>query len=108
MSYRRVAVAATKRNSRTMTISKTEKKAASGEIIARRENRAKSELFRETFRVNHSQRLDALPEGTRRHAATVNPEGYAEEDIPRLVKEVLAEIRAEKEGAEKLANGDRN
>lgn len=93
---------AIKRNSRVITISMPGEMATAAEFLAKRENRTMSELFREAFRVYHSQRLDAIFEETRRYAATVNPDGYTEEDIPRLVKEVRAEMRAERETREAL------
>lgn len=55
-----------------------------------------SELFREAFRTYRSERaVKALQE-----AASIgtgpNPQGYTEQDLPRLLKEVRAELKAER------------
>jgi hypothetical protein len=79
--------------------------AASAEFLARKENRTMSELMREAFRAYKYKRdeISRLIDETAAYAATRNPMGYTEEDIPRLVKEVRAEMRAEKEAKQALA-----
>lgn len=89
----------TSRRSRVFTISMPPEMAASAEALARLENRTMSELFREAFRVYERDPISRLINETATYAATRNPNGYTEEDIPRLVKEVRAEMRAETEAA---------
>jgi len=70
--------------------------AAKAEALAEREGRTLSELFGEAFREYQAAIIDKLwkelEEDPRR-----NPHGYTEEDIPRLIKEVRAEMAAEEE-----------
>jgi predicted transcriptional regulator len=87
----------TNRRSRAFTISMPPEMAASAQALAKQENRTMSELMREAFRAYHGQRIGAIFDEIGRYAATRNPHGYTEEDIPRLVKEVRAEMRAERE-----------
>jgi spore germination cell wall hydrolase CwlJ-like protein len=77
--------------------------AASAEFLAKKENRTMSELLREAFRTYHAQRLGAIFDEIGRYAATRNPNGYTEEDVDRLVHEVRAEMRAEREAGQALA-----
>jgi len=93
----------TKRRSRAFTISMPPEMAASAQALAKQENRTMSELMREAFRAYHGQRIGAIFDEIGRYAATRNPQGYTEEDIPRLVKEVRAEMRAEREAKQALA-----
>jgi hypothetical protein len=58
-----------------------------------------SELLREAFRAYHAQRIAAIFDEIGKYAATRNPNGYTEEDVPRLIKEVRTEMRAEREAA---------
>jgi hypothetical protein len=74
--------------------------AAAAESLAKRENRTMSELFREAFREYHRSRIGLLLDESAKYAASRNPNGYTEEDLPRLVKEVRAEMRAEREAME--------
>jgi predicted DNA-binding protein len=93
----------TARRSRVFTISMPPEMAASAELLAKKENRTMSELMREAFRAYHGQRLGDIFDEIGKYAATRNPMGYTEEDIPRLVKEVRAEMRAEREAKQALA-----
>jgi predicted transcriptional regulator len=90
------------RRSRAFTISMPPEMAASAQALAKQENRTMSELMREAFRAYHGQRIGAIFDEIGRYAATRNPHGYTEEDIPRLVKEVRAEMRAEREAKQAL------
>ena len=90
------------RRSRAFTISMQPEMAASAQALAKQENRTMSELMREAFRAYHGQRIGAIFDEIGRYAATRNPHGYTEEDIPRLVKEVRAEMRAEREAKQAL------
>jgi hypothetical protein len=92
----------TRRRSRVFTISMPPELAASAEALAKQENRSMSELFREAFRIYERDSISRLIDETAAYAATRNPHGYTEEDVVRLVKEVRAEMRAEREAA-KLA-----
>jgi hypothetical protein len=71
--------------------------AARAEAIAKEESRTMSELFREAFRAYQAQRVPQWLQEIGDYAATRNPDGYTEEDVPRIVKEVRAEMRAERE-----------
>ncbi len=85
------------RKSKVYTISLPPELAARAEAIAQSESRTMSEVFRDAFRLWEFQRQDTRKwlDDLRAYAATRNPYGYAEEDIPRLIKEVRAEMRAE-------------
>jgi hypothetical protein len=91
------------RRSRVFTISMPPEVANAAELLAKSENRTMSELFREAFREYHRSRIGLLLEETARYAALRNPNAYTEEDIPRLVKEVRAEMRAEREAKQAVA-----
>jgi hypothetical protein len=77
--------------------------ATAAEFLAKHENRTMSELFREAFRVYHASRIDFIMDETAKYAATRNPHGYTEDDVERLVHEVRAEMRAEREAKQALA-----
>jgi len=85
-----------RRRSRVFTISMPPEMAKAAESLAKQENRTMSELVREAIRVYHAQRIGAIFDEIGRYAATRNPNGYTEEDVPRLIKEVRAEMRAER------------
>jgi len=87
------------RRSRVFSISLPPEMAASAEYLARKENRSISELFRQAFRAYQKDEITRLLDETAAYAATRNPHGYTEEDIPRLVAEVRTEMRAEREAA---------
>ena len=97
-------MATQERKSRVFTMSLPPEMARKVEAIAKLEGKTVSELFRAAFNTYNEARLDRLFEATAAYAATRNPHGYTEEDIPRLVKEVRAEMRAEKEAAEVLTH----
>jgi metal-responsive CopG/Arc/MetJ family transcriptional regulator len=85
------------RKSKVYTISLPPDLAKQAEDIAKSENRTMSELFREAFRVYQQERTRKWLQEVGEYAATRNPYGYIEEDVPRLVKEVRAEMQAERE-----------
>jgi metal-responsive CopG/Arc/MetJ family transcriptional regulator len=85
------------RKSRVYTISLPPDMAKQAEAIAKSESRTMSELFREAFRAYQDNRNRRALEEAAAYRATRNPYSYTEEDIPRLVKEVRAEMRAERE-----------
>jgi CopG family transcriptional regulator/antitoxin EndoAI len=87
-------MATTTRTSKTITISLPPEMAARAEALARSDNRTMSELFREAFRLYYSRHVNESFANIRRYAATRNPMGYTEEDVPRLIKEVRAEEEA--------------
>ena len=91
----------TARRSRVFTISMPPEMAATAEYRAKLENRTISELFREAFRAYDERQVAKFIDEMGEYAKTRNPHGYTEEDIPRLVKEVRAEMRAEREAANK-------
>lgn len=92
-------MAATNRRSRVFTISMPPEMAEKAQALAKYQNRTMSELMREAFRSYNEQRISQLFDELGEYAKTTNPHGYTEEDIPRLVKEVRAEMRAEREAA---------
>ena len=71
------------------------------QALAREENRTMSELMREAFRAYQKDEISRFFDEMGEYAKTRNPDGYTEEDIPRLIKEVRAEMRAEREAAER-------
>src|ERR1700691_1288040 len=73
------------RKSRVFTISLPPDLAARAEAIAKAESRTMSEVFREALRSWQLERTSKWLEGVRTYAATGNPKGYTEEDIPRLI-----------------------
>ncbi len=83
------------RKSKVYTISLPPDMAEQAEAIAKRDSRTMSELFREAFRAFQQERTRKWLQGVGEYAATRNPEGYTEEDVPRLIKEVRAQIQAE-------------
>jgi predicted transcriptional regulator len=89
---------ATRRRSRVFTISMPPEMAKAAKALAKRQNRTMSELMREAFRVYQEGEIKRFFDEI---AKTRNPDGYTEEDIPRLIKEIRAEIRAEREAAER-------
>ncbi len=85
------------RNSKVYTISLPPDLAMRAEELAKRDSRTMSELFREAFRAYYRQQSEATLAEIGEYAATRNPKGYTQEDVPRLIKEVRAEIDSEKE-----------
>lgn len=85
------------RKSKVYTISLPSDMAKQAEAIAKRESRTMSDLFREAFRVYQSERIHRSLQEAAAYGATRNPYGYTEEDIPRIIKEVRAEMRAEQD-----------
>jgi|SRR5713226_8090501 CopG family transcriptional regulator/antitoxin EndoAI len=78
------------RSSKTYTISLPPDLAAKAEYLARRDSRTMSELFREAFRNYYARQTQELFDEAAAYAATRNPHGYTEADVPRLIKEVRA------------------
>jgi hypothetical protein len=72
--------------------------AISAELLAKRENRTVSELFEEAVLAYCRQHSDAILAEINEYAATRNPMGYTEEDVPRLIKEMRAERAFEDKG----------
>lgn len=91
----------TSRHSRVFTISMPPEMAEKATALARSQNRTMSELMREAFRAYSEGRISQVFDEMAEYAKTRNPQGYTEEDIPRLVKEVREEMRAEREAAER-------
>ena len=89
----------TARRSRVFTISMPPEMAEKAQSLARHQNRTMSELMREAFRAYQGDEITRLLDETAAYAATRNPSGYTEEDVERLIHEVRAEMRAEKEAA---------
>ena len=61
--------------------------------MAKRDGRNMSELFREAFRTYYAQQARRMLDEIGEYAANRNP-GYTEADIPRLIQEVRAQVRA--------------
>lgn len=87
------------RRSRVFTISMPPEMAERAQALARNQNRTISELMREAFRAYQRDEISRVFDETAAYAATRNPSGYTEGDIPRLIKEVRAEMKAEREAA---------
>lgn len=98
---RRTAAPSPRRISRVFTISLPPELAARAEAIAKQESRTISEVFREALRAYES--LPPWLEKARAYAATRNPRGYTEEDLPRLIQEIRAEMRTEQQRATRKA-----
>jgi CopG family transcriptional regulator/antitoxin EndoAI len=98
---------ATTRKSRVYTISLPPELADKAEAMAERDSRTMSELFREAFRAYYAQDVHKMLEEIQAYAATRNPAGYTEADIPRLIKEVRAEAQVEKEARAKAQEPQR-
>jgi len=81
----------------TITIALPATMAAKAEALAESEGRTLSELFLEAFRAYQANAFEQWWKELREYADTRNPHGYTEEDIPRLIKEVRAEMAAEEE-----------
>jgi CopG family transcriptional regulator/antitoxin EndoAI len=98
-------MATTSRTSKTYTISLPPELAAKAEYLARRDSRTMSELFREAFRNYYARQTQELFDEAAAYAATRNPHGYTEADVPRLIKEVRASkpIRSTKTRARKVS-----
>lgn len=96
---RRNAAPTPRRISRVFTISLPPELAARAEAIAKEESRTISEVFREALRAYESLQLPPWLEKARAYAVTRNPRGYTEEDLPRLIQEVRAEMRSEQQRA---------
>jgi CopG family transcriptional regulator / antitoxin EndoAI len=79
------------RNSRVYTISLPPELAQKAEALAKRDSRTMSELFREAFRAYYAQQARTTLEEIGEYAASRNPGGYNEADIPRLIQEVRTE-----------------
>jgi CopG family transcriptional regulator/antitoxin EndoAI len=76
------------RTSRVYTISLPPELAQKAEALAKRDSRTMSELFREAFRAYYAQQARKTLEEIGEYAASQNPGGYTEADVPRLIKEV--------------------
>jgi len=86
----------TARRSRAFTISMPPDMAAAAQALAKLENRTMSELMREAFRAYDKRQVARFIDEMGEYAKTRNPHGYTEEDIPRLIAEVRAEMRGER------------
>jgi len=82
---------ATARKSRVYTISLPPELAQKAEALAQRDSRTMSELFREAFRTYSAQQARTTLDELGEYAAGLNPKGYTEVDVPRLIKMVRAE-----------------
>ena len=76
------------RTSRVYTISLPPELAQKAEALAKRDSRTMSELFREAFRAYYAQQARKTLEEIGEYAASQNPAGYTEADVPRLIEEV--------------------
>lgn len=85
-----------KRKSKVYTISLPPDLAKQAESIAKNESRTMSEVFREGIRSLQRERIRKILIEGAAYGATRNVKGYTEEDIPRLIKEVRAEMAAER------------
>lgn len=79
---------ATARKSKVYTISLPPELAQKAEALAQRDCRTMSELFREAFRTYSAQQARSTLDELGDYAASRNPKGYTEADVPKLIKEV--------------------
>lgn len=79
------------RKSKVYTISLPPELAKRAESMARRDSRTMSELFREAFRTYYAHQARQTLEDIGGYAASRNPGGHTEADVPRLLKEVRSE-----------------
>ena len=82
---------ASARKSKVYTISLPPELAQKAEALAQRDSRTMSELFREAFRTYSAQQARTTLDELGEYAAGLNPKGYTEVDVPRLIKMVRAE-----------------
>lgn len=82
------------RISKVYTISLPPELARRAEALARRDSRTMSELFREAFRTYYAQQARVTLQEIGEYAATRNPRGYTQADVPRLIREVRAQAGA--------------
>jgi hypothetical protein len=82
-------------NPKTYTVTLPADEAWKLEILAEREARDASDLVAEAVQALWADRVEKLFAETRAYAATRNPYGYTEKDVPRLIKEVRAEMDVE-------------
>ena len=59
--------------------------------MAQRDSHTMSELFREAFRIYSAQRARTTLDELGEYAVALNPNGYTEADVPRLIKEARSE-----------------
>ena len=83
----------TKRRSRVFTISMPPEMAQAAEFLAKKENRTMSELMREAFRAYEERQVAQFFDEMGEYAKSRPLSEYTEGDIPRLVKEVRAQMR---------------
>jgi CopG family transcriptional regulator/antitoxin EndoAI len=76
------------RKSRVYTISLPPELAQKAEALAQRDSRTMSELFREAFRTYSALQARTTLDELGEYAASRNPEGYTEADVPRLIQQV--------------------
>lgn len=81
-------MAPTPRRSKVYTISLPPELAQKAEDLARRDSRTMSELFREALRVYYAEQARRTLAEIGEYAASRNPNGYTEADVPRLIQEV--------------------
>ncbi len=85
---------ASSRISKVYTISLPPELAQKAEALAKRDSRTMSELFREAFRIYYAQQARIGLQEIGQYAASRNPRGYTEADVPRLIKDVRRQVRA--------------
>jgi predicted transcriptional regulator len=81
----------TARKSKIYTISLPPELAQRAEVLAQRDSRTMSELFREAFRTYSAQQARTTLDELGEYAEGRNPNGYTEADVPRLIQQVRAE-----------------
>jgi predicted transcriptional regulator len=91
-------MAALSLNSKTITVTIPADRARKLEVLAEREGRDASNVVAEAVQALWAERIEKLFAETRAYAATRNPHGNPEEDVPRLIREVRDEAGAEEAG----------
>jgi metal-responsive CopG/Arc/MetJ family transcriptional regulator len=88
-----------KRQSRVFTVSFPEDLARQVDSLAKSESRNISELLREAFRTYRMERIRQRLREDQGYSRSRNTHGYTADDVERLVKEVRAEMRAERKSS---------
>jgi metal-responsive CopG/Arc/MetJ family transcriptional regulator len=86
-----------RRKSRIFTVSFPEDLARQVDNLAKAEGRNISELLREAFRAYRMEKIRQRLREDQEYTHSRNKHGYTPDDVERLVKEVRAERRRERE-----------
>lgn len=89
-------MAASRGNTRSITVSFPLDLAEQAEQLARTESRTMSELFREAFRTYRAEQVRKRLELGRVYGRKRNPAGYSEDDVEGLVHKARTALASQK------------